>query len=437
MDLPVRDLTHWATGYGLPRTMLKLLARQGDPMAKLLTIDSNPVDDIYPLIEQVRARGRMSRVPGAGWVSADADILREVLRDSRVRTAKPNDRSPFRLGQWLLAKTDPDLMNPIEPPSMLVTDPPEHARLRQPVARAFTPRALDRLRSRIHDLANGLLDDLEGRTECDLVAEYASQIPMAVIAEMMGMPRDDAPYLLEVAETATSLLGTVGPSWRDYRSGIDVLRGFEGYVGEHIERLRDSDGDSILSDVIRDSDLTDAELKMLAALLFGAGFITTTHILGKAVIALTRHPDQLAALCANSERWPNAVEEILRYDTPVQFVPRVAAEDVDIEGYSIRAGEAIFIMYGGANRDPALFDDPNTFDTTRANAREHLTFGTGVHTCLGAALGRMEVQIGLQSLFHRFPKLSLAGKPTYNNIIGLHGLKHLPVSLRGATSIAV
>jgi len=432
MDLPVRDLTHWATGYGLPRTMLKLLARQGDPMAKLLTIDSNPVDDIYPLIEQVRARGRMSQVPGAGWVSADAQILRQLLRDSRIRTAKPSDRSPFRLGQWILAKSDPDVMNPIEPPSMLVTDPPEHARLRRPVTRAFTPRALDRLRTRIHDLANGLLDGLEGRTECDLVAEYASQIPMAVIAELMGMPLDDTPYLLEVAETATSLLGTVGASWRDYRSGIDVLRGFDGYVGEHIERLRDSDGDSILSDVIRDSDLTEVELRMLAALLFGAGFITTTHIVGKAVIALVRHPDQLASLCANPAGWPNAVEEILRYDTPVQFVPRVAAEDVEIEGYSIRAGDAVFIMYGGANRDPAVFDEPNAFDTTRANARDHLTFGTGVHTCLGAALGRMEVQIGLQTLFERFPQLRLAGKPTYNNIIGLHGLKRLPVSLRTA-----
>jgi cytochrome P450 len=432
MDLPVRDWAHWATGYGLPRTGLKMLARRGDPMAKLLTIDSNPIDDIYPLIEQVRARGRMSRVSGAGWVSVDAQILREVLRDSRIRTAKPGDRSPLSVGRWILAKTDPALMNPIEPPSMLVTDPPDHARLRQPVTRAFTPRALDRLRTRIRDLADGLLDGLRGRTECDLVGEYSSQIPMAVIAELMGMPRDDTPYLLDVATTATSLLGTVGASWRDYRAGTNVLRGFEGYVGKHIERLRNSDGDSILSDVIRDSDLTDAELKMLAALLFGAGFITTTHILGKAVIALTRHPDQLAALCVNPDGWPNAVEEILRYDTPVQFVPRVAAEDLEIQGYPIRAGEAIFIMYGGANRDPAVFDDPNTFDTKRANAREHLTFGTGVHTCLGAALGRMEVQIGLQSLFERFPQLSLAGAPTYNNSIGLHGLKHLPVSLRAA-----
>jgi hypothetical protein len=171
VELPIRDVTHWATGYGLPRTMLKLLARQGDPMARLLSIDSNPVDDIYPLIEQVRARGRMSRVPGAGWVCADAEILRELLRDSRIRTAKPSDRSPFRLGRWVLAKTDPGLMNPIEPPSMLVTDPPEHARLRQPVTRAFTPKALDQLRAGIQELANGLLDGLQGRTECDLVIE--------------------------------------------------------------------------------------------------------------------------------------------------------------------------------------------------------------------------------------------------------------------------
>ena len=429
MDLPIRDWTHWATGYGLPRTMLKLLARQGDPMAKLLTIDANPVDDIYPLIEQVRARGRMSRVQGAGWVSSDAQILRQLLRDNRIRTAKPSDRSPFRFGQWVLAKTNPDVLNPIEPPSMLVTDPPDHARLRQPVTRAFTPRALERLRTRIHDLADGLLDTLDGRTECDLVTEYSSQIPMAVIAEMMAMPPDEKPYLLHVAETATSLLGSVGPSWGDYRAGTAVLRGFGGYVGKHIERLRASDGDSILSDVVRNSDLTEIELRMLAALLFGAGFITTTHILGKAVITLLRHPDQLAELRANPEGWPNAVEEILRYDTPVQFVPRVAAEDIDLHGYPVRAGEAIFVMYGGANRDPAAFDDPNTFDITRANAREHLTFGTGVHTCLGAALGRMELQIGLQTLFERFPRLRLAGKPTYNNNIGLHGLKRLPVSL--------
>jgi cytochrome P450 len=436
MGVPVRDWTHWVAGYGLTRASLKLLARRGDPMAQLLRIDTSPVDNFYPLIEQIRGRGRMSPVRGAGWVTADAQIVREVLRDGRFRTIKPRDRSPFRVGQWILAKTDPDVLNPIEPPSMLVTDPPEHTRLRRPVSRAFTPRALDGLRMHIHDMADRLLRGLEGTTECDLVAAYTSRIPIAVIAEMMAMPPEETPYLQEVAQTTTRLIGSVAASFRDFRFANDVIRGFDRYLGEHVERLRGDDaGDSILSDVIHSGDLTEIEIRMLAGLLLGAGFITTSHVLGKAVVALVRHPDQLAALCANPEGWPNAIEEILRYDTAGQVVPRIASEDVDIQGFPIQAGESMFLLVGGANRDPAVFEHPNSFDTTRANAREHLSFSTGVHSCLGAALARMELHIGLQSLFERFPQLTLAGEPSFNNSIGLHGLTHLPVSLRAAQSI--
>jgi len=436
MEVPVRDWTHWVAGYGLTRASLTLLARRGDPMAQLLRIDTNPVDNIYPLIEQIRGRGRMSPVRGAGWVTADTQIVREVLRDGRFRTIKPRDQSPFRVGRWILAKTDPDVLNPIEPPSMLVTDPPEHTRLRRPVSRAFTPRALDGLRMRIHDMADGLLRGLEGRAECDLVAAYTSRIPIAVIAEMMAMPPEETPYLQEVAQTTTRLIGSVAASFRDFRTATDVIRGFDRYLGEHVERLRGDDaGDSILSDVIHSGDLTEIEIRMLAGLLLGAGFITTSHVLGKAVLALVRHPDHLAALCANPEGWPNAIEEILRYDTAGQVVPRIASEDVDIQGFPIQAGESMFLLVGGANRDPAVFEHPNSFDTTRANAREHLSFGTGVHSCLGAALARMELHIGLQSLFERFPQLTLAGEPTFNNSIGLHGLTHLPVSMRAAQSI--
>jgi cytochrome P450 len=436
MEVPVRDWTHWVAGYGLTRASLKLLARRGDPLAQLLRIDTEPVGDIYPLLEQIRTRGRMSTLRGAGWVTADAQIVREVLRDGRFRTIKPSDRSPFRMVQWILAKTDPDLLNPIEPPAMLVTDPPEHTRLRRPVSRAFTPRALDGLRARIREIVDGLLRGLEDSTECDLVVEYTSQIPVAVIAEMLAMPLDDTRYLQEVAQTTTKLIGSVAASWRDFRSAIDVLRGFDRYLGEHVERLRaDGAGDSILSNVIHNGDLTEIEIRMLAGFLLGAGFVTTSHVLGKAVVALVRHPDQLAALCANPEGWPNAVEEILRYDTTGQVVPRIASEDVDIQGYPIQAGESMFLLVGGANRDPAVFDNPDAFDITRANAREHISFGTGVHACLGAALARMELHIGLQSLFERFPRLTLAGEPTFNNSIGLHGLTHLPVSLRAAQSI--
>ncbi|HEY1839399.1 MAG TPA: cytochrome P450 [Mycobacterium sp.] len=436
MEVPVRDWTHWAMGYGLPRASLKLLARRGDPLARLLTIDTNPVDDIYPLIEQVRRRGRMSAIPGAGWVTADAQIVRELLRDGRFRTIKPRDRSHFRVIQWLLAKTDPGVLNPIEPPSMLVTDPPEHTRLRRPVSRAFTPRALDRLRTRIHEIAEGLLCDLEGNAECDLVAEYTSRIPIAVIAEMMAMPPDETRYLQEVADTTTRLIGSTTASWRDFRFAMNVLRGFDQYLAEHVERLSEDAGNSILSNVVHNGDLNEIEVRMLAGLLLGAGFVTTSHALGKAVVTLVGHPDQLAALCANPEGWPEAVEEILRYDTPAQVVPRVATEDVDIHGYPLRAGDALFLLAGGANRDPAAFENPDTFDTTRANAREHVSFGTGVHACLGAALARMELHVGLQSLFEHFPELTLAGQPTFNNSIGLHGLKYLPVSLRAANAVA-
>lgn len=436
MELPVREWTHWAAGYGLPRASLKLLARRGDPLSQLLTIDSNPVSDLYPLIEQVRARGRMSPVERVGWVTADAQIVREVLRDGRFRTIKQRDRSPFRFVRWILAKTAPGVLNPLEPPSMLVTDPPEHTRLRRVVSRSFTPRALEGLRVRVHEIAEGVLRGLEGRAECDLIAEYTSRIPIAVIAEMLAIPRDDTRYLRDVAESTTGLIGSTAASWRAFRAAMNALRGFDQYLGQHIERLRrDDDANSILADVVHNGDLTETEIRLLAGLLLGAGFVTTTHVLGKAVVALVRHPDQLAALRANPEGWANAIEEILRYDTTGQLAGRVATEQVEIQGYSVRAGESIFLLVGGANRDPAVFNDPDTFDTTRANAREHISFGTGVHACLGAALARMELHLGLQSLFEHFPQLTLAGEPTFNDSIGLHGLRHLPVSLRAATAI--
>jgi cytochrome P450 len=437
MDMRVREWSHWAAGYGLPRATLKLFAFRGDPLSRLL-IDTRQADNIYPLIEQVRHRyRRISLVGKVVWVTADALIVREVLRDARFRTVKQRDRSPFRLVQWILAKTDPDLLNPLEPPSMLVSDPPEHTRLRRLVSRAFTPRALDGVRARIHEVADGLLCDLEGKAECDLIADYTSRIPIEVIAEMLGIPRAETRYLYALGGAVTKLAATTVASWRDFRDATTALREFDQYLGMHIERLRQDDAaDSILSGVIHDSDLSDVEIRMFAALLLGAGFVTTNHVFGKAVVALVRHRNQLVVLQEHPEGWPNAVEEILRYDTAIQLLARVPTETVDIEGHTIRAGQMVYLLVGGANRDPAVFDHPEVFDTTRANAREHLSFGTGIHVCLGAALARMELHIGLQSLFERFPRLTLAGEPTLNDSIGLHGLKHLPVSL-GAADVIV
>lgn len=430
MGMPLRDWTHWTLGYAPPRALLGVL-RRSDPLAQLLTIDTHPVDDIYPLIEAIRQRGRISAVTRLrGWVTADAQIVREVLRDGRFRTFKPRDRSTFRTVRRILAKTNPGVPNPIEPPAMLVSDPPEHTRLRRPVSRAFTPRALDGLRARMHDTVDGLLRNLAGRSSCDLVTDYCSQIPLAVITEMLGMPPDEMAYLEHVANTTARLVGCVAASWSDFHTGTVVLGEFDRYLADHVERLRKNNtGHSVLSDVVHGGDLTDAEIRMLAGFLLGAGFVTTNHVMSKAVVALVRHPDQLATLRANPELWPGAVEEILRYDTAGQLVPRIATEDIELYGASLRANEPLFLLVGGANRDPAVFERPDTFDVTRANAREHLSFSSGIHVCLGAALARMELHVGLQSLFERFPRLALAGEPTFNNNIGLHGLKHLPVSL--------
>jgi len=432
MGVDIKVRSHWLLGYGLPRAMLKLLARRGDPFAQLI-IDSDQPHNALHLVEQIRQRGRISAVLRDGWVTADAQIVRDVLRDDRFRTAKPRDRSPFRTVQRILSKTNPGVLNGLEPPSLLVADPPEHARLRRLVSRAFTPRAIDGLRHRIQEIANSLLDDLDG-THCDLIANYASRIPIEIIAEMLGIPREEIPDLYAFADPGAKMLTTTAPSWRDYQTATTALREFESYIAAHIERLRRIGGDnSILSAVLQDSDLTDNEVRMFAGLLLGAGFITTTHAFGNAVVALIDHPDQLARLQAHPEGWPNAVEETLRYDSVTQIGLRVATQTVQIDDRTVQKGSAFFLLVGGANRDPGIFERPDEFDTTRANARDHISFGTGIHVCLGAPLARMELHIGLQTLFERFPQLTLADEPTLNNSTLLHGIKHLPVNLGPAT----
>lgn len=424
-------------GYGLPRATLKLLARRGDPFARLL-IDSSHPDNVYHLVEQIRGRGRLSAVVGNGWVTADAQIVRDVLRDGRFRTVKPHDRSAFRLVQRMLTKTNPGVLSALEPPSLLVIDPPEHERLRRLVARAFTPRAIEGLRHRIQEIAGARLDDLGDAPQCDLATRYASQLPIEVIAEMLGIPRHETPRLHAVADPVTRLLGSTAVCWRDFEAATTALRDFEGYIAAHIERLRHRGADnSILSAVLEDSDLTEIEIRMFAALILGAGFITTAHAFGNAVVALVGHPDQLAHLRAHPEGWPNAVEEVLRYDSVFQVGVRVATETLQIGDRTVREGSAVFLLGGGANRDPAVFERPDVFDITRANARDHIGFGSGIHVCLGAALARMELHIGLQTLFERFPQLSLAGEPTLNNSTLLHGINHLPVNLGPARVDAV
>jgi hypothetical protein len=204
-------------------------------------------------------------------------------------------------------------------------------------------------------------------------------------------------------------------------------------LDEHIADLRRAPGDDLLSELVQISEdgdrLTDQELRVNTLLLLGAGFETTVNLIGNAVALLLQHPDQLAELRFDPAGWPNAVDEVLRYDSPVQVTVRVAREDTELAGQPMKAGQALVLMLGAANRDPAVFTDPDRFDVTRPEARLHLAFSAGIHYCLGAQLARLEASIALQALFERFPDLATAAPPTRRRTRVLHGFEKFPVAV--------
>lgn len=423
----IKQRTHWAVTHGIARAYLKVLARRGEPVAQL-GIDTAQAAGIYGIIDTIRGRGRMSQ-SGGGWITADAQIVRTIFRDNRFVTFKPEHRSASPIIKRLTAWSDPQLLNPAEPPSILITDPPDHGRLRRLVAAPFTPRAIESLRGRIQEVTNGHLDELEQRPHPDLIADFTAKIPIAVIGEMIAVPAQDYSLLYAAMNRAIQLIATTAPSWRQYQDGTTALREIDEYLEKHVARLRREGTTSELATGLLESDLSHVELKMFFAVFLGAGFVTTTHLMGKAIVTLLRHPEQLAALHADPSLWPNAVEELMRYDTSNQWSARVATETVEIEGHTIEAGQSALLLLGGANRDPAAFENPDIFDITRPNARENMTLGTGIHVCLGQVLARVELHIALQSLFERFPRLALAGEPEYFDGMGIHGLRTLPVTL--------
>ncbi|MFW0788074.1 cytochrome P450 [Gordonia sp. CPCC 205333] len=413
----------WVAKHGAARVGFRTMSRRGDPYAQFMT-GAGGTDDPYPAIERIRANGPLA--PGlAGLVTADYAVTREVLRDKRfVTLAIGNLPLPASI-KWIFRVTEPGLPNPVESPAMLAVDPPVHTRYRKLVSRAFTPRALAVLDARIQEVTEQLLDGLETKPRVDLVADYAAKLPVAIIAEMLGVPLEHAPKLLRWGAHGSVLLD-VGISWAAYRQASDSLVAFDRFLDDHIASLRASGNDGILGTVIAEGDLNPRELKATAALLLGAGFETTVNLIGNGIVALQRHPDQLNVLRSDPSLWPNAIEEILRYDSPVQLTGRVAKERIELPQRTIEPNEVVVTLIGGANRDPAIFNDPAKFDVARDNARDHLAFSSGVHACLGASLARMEGVIALRSLVERYPDLRLTGPPVHRGLINLHGYEKLP-----------
>ncbi|MCT7658736.1 cytochrome P450 [Mycobacterium deserti] len=436
---PVKQRIQWFAVHGVIRGISKVFARRGDPQGRLLIdpdIRANPV----AFQDELRARGPIVKCR-AIYMTVDHKVANDLLRSDEFHVFGLGTNLPKPL-QWLATRTRPDLLHPIQPPSMLSVEPPDHTRYRKLVSSVFTPRAVAALRDRVQDAANTLLDDLEDEEgTVDVVDRYCSQLPVTIIGDILGVPDEARPHILEFGELGAPSLD-IGLTWPQYQKVYRGIEGFNDWLSNHLHELRRNPGDDLMSQIIRGSEtaeggpLTHKELLATAGLVLAAGFETTVNLLGNGIRMLLDNPGHLQTLAAQPELWPTAVEEILRLDSPVQLSARIAAEDTEVEGTRIRRGEGIIVYLAGANRDPKVFADPHTFDLQRENAGKHLSFSGGRHFCLGAALARAEGEVGLRTFFERFPDARLAGVGSRRETRVLRGWASLPITLGTARAMS-
>ena len=314
---------------------------------------------------------------------------------------------------------------------MLFLDPPQHTRVRSIFTKAFTPRTLESLRPRIEQICHEQIEKMSAAGEAELMRDLACPLPVMVIAQLLGFPREDYAPLKKWSDDMTEALGFLPSEEAKLRAARarDEMR--EYFFATVVARLRREPDCSLLSGLLeleaRGEGLDEDELFSNSVLLLAAGHETTTNLIGNGVLALLRHPDQLDDLRGNPGLIGDAVEELLRFDPPVQWISRVAGEDFEFGGVRLKRGEIVLGAVGAANRDPAVFPEPDKLDLRRQDNR-HLSFGVGPHFCLGAALARMEAKIAIGTLIRRFPKLRLASrKVCWRKGITFRGVTELPL----------
>ncbi len=432
----MRQRIRWAVRHGLISRAMARGARNGDVTSLLMT-DPAFVDDPFPHYETIRSQGVLVD-NGTVFNTVSHAATTAVLRSPDFGVVGgPGGRAP-RLLRLALAAGGRGPVGPVEPPSMLAVNAPDHTRYRKLVSRAFTAKAVAALRTRTEEIAAGLLDELASRgPRADLIDDYAALLPATVITEMLGAPVEMRRKFLEWGEGGALSLDA-GLAFADFRRSEAGLAALQEWMEGHLEKLRRHPGEDILSRLVHaDEDgarLSGPELVATANLVLAAGFETTVNLIGNGAALLTAHRDQLARLAADPALWPTAVDEVLRYDSPVQRTGRIAQRDTEVEGTPVAAGRIVVTLLGGANRDPAVFADPQAFDVGRPDANQHVAFSSGIHYCLGAALARMEGEVGLRALFDRFPDLALAGPPRRRQTRVLRGYSAMPVHLTATVS---
>ena len=315
--------------------------------------------------------------------------------------------------------------------SMLVSDPPTHTRLRSLVSKAFTPRAVRTLTPRIEQIVDELLDAATRGSGMDVIADLAYPLPITVIAELLGVDTDRRDFFRDVSQKVTVAMGPITDAAVAQRAS-EGRNQLVAYFDDHIARRRLDPRDDLVTALVQAEDggdvLSHRELIAMLLLLLIGGHETTVNLIANGLLALLRNPEQFELLRTTPSIAPRAVEELLRFDAPVQYSGRIAKADMELAGRLIRAGEPVRLMLAAANRDPEAFDDPDRLDLKRTPCA-HLSFGMGIHSCLGAPLARIEAEIALPALIGRFPQMRLgAGELRYRPAAVLRGLEALPVT---------
>jgi cytochrome P450 len=387
------------------------------------------IADPYPAYDELRRAGRIHYDERTDhWLIPRHADVNALLRDRRFgrtylhtatheemgRRAEPDQQEPF----WHLIRD-----------GMLDREPPDHTRLRSLVSKAFTPRRVEELRGTIQAIVDGLVDDGLARGEFDLLSTVLEPLPVTVIAELLGIPEADR-HLLRPWSAEICLMYELNPSEEYARRAARASVEFSDYLRDLSRTRRANPGSDLISgltQVVEEGDrLTEDELIGTCVLLLNAGHEASVNGSGNGWWALFRNPDQLARLRADHSLLPTAVEELLRYDTPLQLFERWVLEDSDICGVQVPKGAELGLMFGSSNRDPDVFVDPEQLDLSR-DPNPHITFGAGIHFCLGAPLARLEMQIAFATILRRMPHLELLAEPEWKPTYIIRGLKSLPV----------
>lgn len=387
----------------------------------------DPVDplfygDPYPAYHAIRAETPVFQWEQYGfWCFARHEDVNALLRDRRFGRQILHVAKREELG-WPETPAHLKPFHDFEAHSLLELEPPVHTRLRSLVNRSFLSRQVERLRPSITSLANGLIDRIEGQGEAELLTAFATPIPVIVICDLLGVPADMARQLLAWSHDMVAMYQARRDRAIEDRA-VKATFEFSGFMRDYVARRRKEPKDDLLSELIKAEEegarLTEDELVTTAILLLNAGHEATVHAIGNAIKCLLEQNIREGI-------GEGHVEETLRYDAPLHLFTRYALEDLEYAGISLKKGESVGLMLGAANRDPARFPEPDRFIPER-DPNPQVSFGAGIHFCIGAPLARLEMEVALPLLFQRLPRLALAETPRYRNAYHFHGLESLKV----------